>query len=326
MRAVVITEAGGPDVLRIRDVAVPEPREREILVRVAATAINRADLLQRRGGYPSPPGWPADVPGLEYAGTVEAVADGVEGFRTGDRVMGIVGGGSYAEYLTVDEREAMRVPDRLSLEQAAAVPEAFITAHDAIITQGSLSESETLLVHAVGSGVGTAAVQIAKAAGARSFGTSRSKWKLQRALELGLDVAIDTGTEDFAERIAGDTAARGADVILDLVGGDCLTGNVRCLAKHGRIIIVGLVAGSSGTLDMRALMSKRAMIRGTVLRSRAPAEKAAATRAFADYALPLIESGALRPVIDRVMKLEEVADAHRSIEAAENFGKIVLTI
>jgi putative PIG3 family NAD(P)H quinone oxidoreductase len=326
MRAVVITEAGGPDVLRIRDVAKPDPREREILVRVAATAINRADLLQRRGGYPSPPGWPADVPGLEYAGTVEAVAAGVERFRTGDRVMGIVGGGSYAEYLTVDEREAMRVPDRLSLEEAAAVPEAFITAHDAIITQASLSAGETLLVHAVGSGVGTAAVQIAKAAGARSFGTSRSRWKLDRARESGLDVAIDTGTEDFAERIAGDTSGHGADVILELVGGNYLTGNLQCLAKHGRIIIVGLVGGSTAPLDMRALMSKHAMIRGTLLRPRSSAEKAAATLAFADFALPLFESGALRPVIDRIMKLEDAADAHRSIEASENFGKIVLVV
>lgn len=326
MRAVVITEAGGPDVLRIRDVPKPVPRERELLVRVAATAINRADLLQRRGGYPSPPGWPADIPGLEYAGTVEDTGHGVESFRPGDRVMGLVGGGSYAEYVTVDEREVVRVPDRLGLEEAAAIPEAFITAHDAIITQAILARGETLLVHAVGSGVGTAAVQIAKAAGARTFGTSRSRWKLDRALESGLDVAIDVATEDFAKRVAGDTSAKGADVVLDLVGGDYLTGNLRCLAKHGRIIIVGLVAGSSATLDMRALMSKRAMIRGTVLRSRSPAEKAAVTQAFAGFALPLFENGALRPIIDRVLRLEDAADAHRSIEASESFGKIVLAV
>jgi putative PIG3 family NAD(P)H quinone oxidoreductase len=326
MRAVVITAAGGPEVLQLRDVPRPDPGERQILVAVAATAINRADLLQRRGGYPAPAGWPSSIPGLEYAGTVEAVGAGVTRFGPGDRVMGIVGGGSYAEYVAVDEREALLVPASLSLEQAAAVPEAFITAHDAIIVQAGLAAGESLLVHAVGSGVGTAAIQLAKAAGARTYGTSRSQWKLDRAREFGLDVAINTGTHDFAAVIEGDTAADGADVILDLVGGDYLSGNIRCVARHGRIIIVGLVAGATATLDMRALMTKRALIRGTVLRSRTPAEKAEVARAFATYALPMFETGALRPVVDRVLKLADAPEAHRLMEASDLYGKVVLAV
>jgi NADPH2:quinone reductase len=326
MRAVVMTGAGGPDVLQLTEVDRPSPGAGQLLVRVAATALNRADLLQRRGGHASPEGWPADIPGLEYAGTVEATGAGADRFSPGDRVMGLVGGGSYAEYVVVDQAEAMAVPDSLDLPEAAAVPEAFITAHDAIIVQAGLSAGETLLVHAVGSGVGTAATQIARAVGARSFGTSRSAWKLKATGEYGPDVAIDATTHDFADFVSGDTRGDGADVILDLVGGDYLEGNLRCLARHGRIIIVGLVAGSKATLDMRTLMRKRASIRGTVLRSRTGAEKAEATRAFAAFAAPLFERGAIRPVIDRVMKLEEVADAHRLMESSENLGKIVLTV
>jgi putative PIG3 family NAD(P)H quinone oxidoreductase len=326
MRAVVITAAGGPEVLQLREVPRPDPGERQILVAVAATAINRADLLQRRGGYPAPAGWPSSIPGLEYAGTVEAVGAGVTRFGPGDRVMGIVGGGSYAEYVAVDEREAIPVPASLDFEQAAAVPEAFITAHDAIIVQAGLAAGESLLIHAVGSGVGTAAIQLAKATGARTYGTSRSQWKLDRAREFGLDVAINTATHDFAAVIEGDTAADGANVILDLVGGDYLAGNIRCVARHGRIIIVGLVAGATATLDMRALMAKRALIRGTVLRSRTPAEKAEVIHAFAEYALPKFETGALRPVVDRVLKLADAAEAHRLIEASDIYGKVVLAV
>jgi putative PIG3 family NAD(P)H quinone oxidoreductase len=326
MRAVVITAAGGPEVLQLREVPRPDPGERQILVAVAATAVNRADLLQRRGGYPAPAGWPSSIPGLEYAGTVEAVGAGVTRFGPGDRVMGIVGGGSYAEYVAVDEREAIPVPASLDFEQAAAVPEAFITAHDATIVQAGLTAGESLLIHAVGSGVGTAAIQLAKATGARTYGTSRSQWKLDRAREFGLDVAINTATHDFAAVIEGDTAADGANVILDLVGGDYLAGNIRCVARHGRIIIVGLVAGATATLDMRALMAKRALIRGTVLRSRTPAEKAEVIHAFAEYALPKFETGALRPVVDRVLKLADAAEAHRLIEASDIYGKVVLAV
>lgn len=326
MRAAVITQAGGPEVLEVRDVPRPSPADGQILVRVAATALNRADLIQRRGGHPAPAGWPSDIPGLEYAGTVEAVAAGVDRFAPGDRVMGLVGGGAYAEYLAVHQAEVMPVPAALDLEQAAAVPEAFITAHDAILTQAGLSEGENLLVHAAGSGVGTAALQIAKAVGARTFGTARTGWKLDRAAEYGLDVAINVSDRDFVDVIEGDTAAHGADVILDLVGGDYLTGNLRCLARFGRIIIVGLVAGRSAQLDMRALMSKRGMIRGTMLRTRTASEKAEATSAFAEFGLPLLENGALRPVIDRVLSLEDVAEAHRVMEESDNFGKIVLRV
>jgi putative PIG3 family NAD(P)H quinone oxidoreductase len=326
VRAIVISHPGGPDVLELREVPRPEPGNDQILVRVAATAVNRADLSQRLGRYPPPPGWPEDIPGLEYAGTIEAVGTHVMLRSPGEHVMGLVGGGAYAEYITVNEDEAIPVPRSLALEKAAAVPEAFITAHDALLTQAALKPGETLLVHGAGSGVGTAATQIGHAIGARVLGTARSTWKLERAREYGLDVAIDSSRDNFADVVHRETGNRGADVILDLVGGDYLGPNVRALARHGRILIVGLVAGAKAELDMRALMSKRATIRGTVLRARSAREKAVVARAFAAFALPLLEAGHLRPVIDSIMPLEQAADAHRRAEANENFGKIVLTV
>ena len=324
MRAIVITKPGGPEVLQLQETEAPEPAAGQILVRVAATAINRADLLQRAGRYPAPHGWPADIPGLEYAGTVVSAGDGVTAFRPADRVMGLVGGGAYAEFVAVHQDEAMRVPATLTLQQAAAIPEAFITAHDALISQAGLSRNETVLIHAAGSGVGTAAVQIAKAVGATTIGTSRSAWKLDRAVDLGLDAAVLAGEQDFVAEVGRLTGGRGADVVLDLVGGDYLPGNIECLAVHGRIIIVGLVAGATAELDMRALMRKRASIRGTVLRSRLPAEKAEVTRAFATFALPHLESGRLRPIIDSTLPLEQAGAAHERMQEGSCFGKIVL--
>lgn len=326
MRAVLIREPGGPEVLTAGDVARPVPGEHDVLVRVAATAVNRADILQRRARYPAPPGWPADIPGLEYAGRVEQVGAAVTRWKPGDLVMGLVGGGAYAEYVTVHEAEAMRVPSTLDLVQAAAIPEAFITAHDALLTQARLAPGETLLVHGVGSGVGTAAIQTAKAAGARVVGTARSAWKLERAAALGLDHGIDVSREAFPDAVLALTDGRGVDVVLDLIGGDYLPGNVRVLATHGRIVLVGVVAGAKAELDMRALMSRRATIRGTVLRSRTPAEKAAATAAFDAFATPLFAQGRLQPVIHTVLPLEQAAEAHRLIESNAVFGKVVLRV
>ncbi len=325
MRAIVIARPGGPEVLELRDVPAPEPGLGRVRVRVAASGVNRADLLQRRGGYPAPPGWPPDIPGLEYAGTVDALGEGVAGWRVGDRVMGLVGGGGYAEQVLADAAEVLPVPDGLSLEAAAALPEAFITAHDALFTQLRLAAGETLLVHAIGSGVGTAALQLAKAAGARVLGTNRSEWKLERARELGLDGAIPTGARrDWVEAVLQATGGRGVDAILDLVGGDYLAGNTRVLAPRGRLIIVGLVAGRAAELDMDAVLSKRLAIFGTALRSRPPAEKAETTRAFARAALPLLADGRARPVLDRVYPAAQAAEAHRRMESGANFGKIVL--
>jgi NADPH:quinone reductase-like Zn-dependent oxidoreductase len=239
--------------------------------------------------------------------------------------MGLAGGGAYAEAIVVPAAVALPVPDGLSLEEAAALPEAGITAHDALITQCGLREGERVLIHAVGSGVGTTAVQIAAAVGARSIGTSRTAWKLDRARELGLDVAIDTKQKGFADGVLEATGGHGADVVLDLVGGPYLPESLAALAPLGRIVIVGLVAGAAGELDMRHLMRKRATLRGTMLRSRSPAEKVEATRAFGAFALPLIEAGRLRPVIDRTLPASEAAAAHAAMESSDTFGKIVLT-
>jgi NADPH:quinone reductase len=324
MRAIIIARPGGPEVLEVRDVPIPEPAAHEIRIRVHATAVNRADLLQRAGHYPAPPGVPADIPGLEYAGVVEAVGPAVTGWERGARVMGLVGGGSYAEYVVTHEDEALPVPDELDLTEAAAVPEAFITAHDALFTQMRLEPGEWLLIHAVGSGVGTAALQLAKQAGARTIGTQRTAWKLEKATSLGLDVALDPAAGDFADAVLEATGGRGVDGVLDLVGGPYLAGNLRGLAVRGRILLVGLVAGARHELDMRQLLSRRATIIGTVLRARSLEEKIAVSRAFARDVLPLLERRTVRPIVDEVLPLADAARAHETVAGNRNFGKVVL--
>jgi NADPH:quinone reductase len=326
MRAIIITRPGPPSVLEARDIATPTPAQGQILVRVHATAVNRADLLQRQSRYPAPPGSPQSVPGLEYAGTVEAASADVTRWQRGDRVMGLVGGGSYAEYIVTHEDEAVRIPDDMDFDSAAAVPEAFITAHDALFTQMRLQRGETLLVHAVGSGVGTAALQLAREAGARVIGTQRSRWKLDRAVALGLDVAIDASTDDFVAAALRETAGRGVDGVLDLVGGDYLGGDLEALAVRGRILLVGLVAGAKTQLDMRALLTKRATLIGTVLRARSLDEKIEVARAFDRAVLPLLAAGTIRPIIDDVLPLEAAARAHAVVGENRNFGKIVLRV
>jgi putative PIG3 family NAD(P)H quinone oxidoreductase len=326
MRAVTITRAGGPDVLVMSDVVAPVPGPDQVRVRVHATAVNRADLLQRAGMYPAPAGVPRDVPGLEYAGVVDAVGADARRWKAGDRVMGLVGGGAYAEYIVTHEDEAVRIPAALTFEQAAAIPEAFITAHDALFTRMQLQRDESLLIHAVGSGVGTAALQLAKAAGAYVLGTQRSAWKLERAMTLGLDTAIDVTSVDFVEVVARHTDGRGVHGILDLVGGDYLHGNLRALRELGRIIVVGLVAGARAELDMRLLLQRRATIVGTVLRARSLIEKIDAARAFERDVVPLIEAGIVKPIVDEVLPLEDAAHAHEIVEANSNYGKVVLTI
>ena len=324
MRAIRIAEPGGPDVLRMGEVPRPEPGPSEIRVRVRAAGVNRAEILQRRGLYPAPPGWPADVPGLEVAGEVEAVGERVTERAVGDRVMGLVGGGGYAEYVVVHEREAIRLPEPLSWEEAAAIPEVFVTAHDALFTRGRLSLGEWVLIHAVGSGVGTAALQLARAAGAKTLGTSRTEWKLDRARELGLELAIQAGAEDFADAVLDATGGRGADLILDLVGGGYLPRNLASLATLGRIVVVGLTAGAFAEIDLGVVLRKRITMVGTSLRSRPLEEKIAAVQAFARHALPLLADGRIQPVLDRSFPMEEAAEAHRRMEADQNFGKIVL--
>lgn len=324
MKAVVITEPGPPGVLRIRDVPDPEPGPGEIRVRVAATAVNRADLLQRQGQYPAPADWPDHIPGLEYAGEVDAVGPNVGVWEVGDRVMGLVGGGSYAERVVLSADEAVGIPRGLSYDQAAAIPEAFITAGDALGLRMGLQSGETLLVHAVGSGVGTAALQIARAWGARVIGTSRSPWKLERAKELGLAVAIDTSEGGFAPAVLAATARRGAPGILDLVGGPYLEEDLECVGTLGRIVLVGLTAGRTAQLDLGAVLRKRVTVVGTVLRSRPPVERAAAARSFEELVSPLLSRGTAVPVIHEVLPMTDVVRAHELLESNETFGKVVL--
>lgn len=323
MRAVVIREPGGPEVLEPRDLPLPEPGPGEVRVRVATSGLNRADLLQRRGRYPVPAGSPKDIPGLELAGTVDALGEGVGSWSVGDPVMGILGGGGYAEYAVSPAATLVPVPEGMSPATAGAIPEVFMTAFDAAFVQEGLVAGETLLVHAVGSGVGTAAVQLARRAGARVVGTSRTPEKLHRARGVGLDEAV-LADERWPERVLELTGGRGVDVILDLVGGPYLAGNQRVIAERGRHIVVGVPAGAEATLDLRGLMGRRASIRGTVLRARPLAEKEALARAFTRDVLPGFAAGELRPVIDRTFPAAEAAEAHRYMEENRNFGKILL--
>lgn len=327
MRAAVITKAGGPDVLEVREVPRPVPGDGEVLIRVRASALNRADLLQRRGHYPAPAGAPQDIPGLEIAGDVVARGPGAGRWSIGDRVFGIVGGGGNAEYTTTNENELAAIPDSLSWVEAAAVPEAYITAHDALVTQAAMRPGESVLIHAVGSGVGLAAVQLVRALGGRAFGTARTKDKIDRARSFGLDDGVVAGRETaaFVEPVKRWTDGRGVDVVIDLVGGDYIAADVAAAAPKGRIMLVGLLAGRSTTIDLGGVLRQRLTIRGTVLRSRPSHEKVEATRAFARDVVPLLASGKVKPLIDRIFPLAQIRDAHELLESNETFGKIVIS-
>src|SRR5688572_14648187 len=325
MRAAVITRPGGPEVLEIRDVDPPTVSTGDVLVRVFATGLNRADILQRRGGYAPPPGVPATIPGLEYAGQIVEQGDSVRGFSVGDRVYGITGGGAHAELLAVPASTVARVPTPLSWTDAGAIPEAFITAHDALVTQARLAPGDRVLIHAVGSGVGLAAIQVARFVGARAYGTSRTPDKIERARQYGLDDGAEVTDPAELAAHAASWAPEGFDVVLDLVGGAYTPASVALLAVRGRLMLVGLVAGASATMDLRRILSRRATIIGTMLRSRSVDEKAAVTASFAHDLEGGFESGTLSPVVDSVFPLDGIADAHRRMESNATFGKIVIT-
>jgi len=325
MRAVVLRSHGGPDVLQFEDVASPIIGEQDILVTVAATALNRADLLQRMGFYPNPfPSGP-EIPGLEFAGTVAAVGEKVTAWSIGDRVMGITSGGAYAEQLSIHERQAMAVPSGMSLHDAAGIPEVFITAWDALVVQGGLTSGRWAMVHAGASGVGTAAIQICKAIGARIVVTC-SGGKVEACRALGADVVVDYGTQDFVAEVATATAGAGVDVILDVIGGDYVERNIASLAVKGHIIQVGVMAGKPVPLNIGLLLGKRASITGTVLRARPLEEKIAISQRFASEMLPLFSTGQLKPVIDSVYAFADIASAHEYMASNGNVGKIVITV
>ena len=329
MRAIVITKPGGPEVLELRDVAMPEPAPGQVRVRIRACAVNRADLMQRMGMYPPPADAPQDIPGLEIAGEVDAVGAGVLELAKGDRVFGVVGGGAYAEAVVVHARTLARIPDALDFTQAAAVPEAFVTAYDAMVVQGGLTAGELVLVHAVGSGVGTAAVQIARAIGARSIGTARSESKLARARELGMNAGVVPGKgsegPEFAARVRELAGPRGVDLVLELVGGTYVPESLASLSEKGRLVLVGLLAGTRADVDLALVLRRRLHVFGTVLRARPLEEKILAAQLLDRRLAPLFASGALKPVIDRVLPLEKAAEAHASLAENEGFGKLVLT-
>jgi len=326
MKAVYIKEFGGAENLEIRDVEnPPKPTGKEILVNVRTSALNRADILQRQGFYPAPKNFPERILGLEFAGEVAETGEAVENFKTGDPVFGITAGGAQAEFLLTDESLLAKIPDSLNFIEAAAIPEAFITAHDAIFTQANLQKDETLLIHAVGSGVGLAALQLAKAKGIKVFGTSRAADKLEKCLEFGLDEAVLTKDElNFAEIIKEKTNNKCVDVVLDLVGAKYFAANLESLALQGRLVLVGLTGGRLAEFNLGIALTKRAKIIGTVLRSRSTKEKADATRAFIEEVLPLIAAGKIKPNLDKVFSIEHVKEAHEYLESNASFGKVVL--
>lgn len=326
MRAAVITHPGPPEVLEVREVARPTPGAAELLIRVVTSSLNRADILQREGRYPPPPGAPVDIPGIEFAGEVAGFGASVRGWSEGDRAFGIVAGGAHAEFLVVHADAAARLPPSLSWTDAGAAPEAYLTAYDAMVTQAQLVPGERVLIHAVGSGVGLAAVQLARALGAIPYGTSRTVDKIERSRAHGLEDGVVLGNDvgALAGAVAGWSGGEGMNVVLDLVGGPYVAPSVAALALKGRLMLIGTVAGRSAELDLGRMLHKRLTVRGTVLRARSLDEKIAATRTFAREVVPLLERGILRPAIDTRFPLAEVVAAHRRLESNDTFGKVVL--
>lgn len=326
MKAVFIKQFGGPENLEIREVPdPPKPNDSQVLVQVAAAGLNRADLLQCRGLYPPPTGYSPHIPGLEFAGEIIEKGSRVSSFEISDRVFGIAAGETQAEQIMIEASHVALVPDDLSLFDAAGIPEAFVTAYDAVFTQGALADGESLLIHAVGSGVGLAALQLAKARGCKVYGTSRTAAKLDRCREFGLDEGIATGNDGkFADRVLELTRGRGVDVVLDLVGGSYFEENLKSLSVKGRLMLVGLTGGSISQFDLGIALRKRLKITGTVLRARSIEEKAAAIGEFAKNVVPLLANKTIRPNIDRVFDMTSVREAYEYLGSNESFGKVVL--
>ncbi|MEW1911184.1 NAD(P)H-quinone oxidoreductase [Kitasatospora sp. NPDC085895] len=325
MRAITIPQPGGPEVLTWAEVPDPEPAEGEVLIEVAATAVNRADLLQRQGFYDPPPG-SSRYPGLECAGRIAALGAGVAGWAVGDEVCALLTGGGYAERVAVPVGQLLPVPKGLSATEAAALPEVACTVWSNVFMVAHLRPGETVLVHGGASGIGTMAIQLAKAVGARVAVTAGSAEKLARCAELGADLGIDYREEDFTAAVREFTGGAGADVILDIMGAKYLQRNVDALAVNGRLVIIGLQGGVKAELDLNTLLRKRAAVAATNLRGRPVAEKAAIVAAVREHVWPLVESGVVRPVVDRVLPVEEAAAAHRSVERSEHVGKVVLRL
>lgn len=321
MKAVVITQPGGPEVLQLQERPQPGPEDKQVRVEVRVAGLNRADLLQRRGQYPAPPGVPTDIPGLEIMGVVDAVGPNATLWKRGQRVFGIIGGGGYAEYVITHEQLLAAVPENLSDLEAGAVPEAFMTAHDAL-TQAEFAAGERVLIHAAGSGVATAAIQLVRAGGGTCYGTARSPDKLRRAQELGLNAALPL--PEFLPALREATGGAGVNIVLDFVGAPYLAQNLEALAPRGRLVQIGTLAGAKCEIDLRLVMTKRLRLIGTVLRNRSLEEKTLVTRRFSEQVVPLLARGVVRPIVDRVFALEEAASAHAFLESNASFGKVLL--
>ncbi len=325
MKAIVVAEPGGPEQLELREVPAPSPGDNEVLIDVKATALNRADLLQRRGLYPPPKG-ASDILGLECAGVVRELGKGASAVKPGDRVMALLPGGGYAEQVAVPDRMAIPIPDNLSFEEAAAIPEAFLTAREALFTLGQLEPSGTVLIHAAAGGVGSAAVQLARQHGARVIGTTGSAGKAQRVSELGAHVTVNYKSEDFAEVVSRETQGKGVALILDFVGGAYWDKHAACLATAGRVVVIGVMGGATANVNLALLLMKRQQILGLVMRSRPVSDKIVITQRFIRESLHLFAEQRLLPVIDSVVPLAEAAKAHERMEANANVGKIVLSV
>ncbi|MCM3556280.1 NAD(P)H-quinone oxidoreductase [Janibacter melonis] len=323
MRAIEITEPGEPDVLQVTEVERPAAGPGQVVIDVAAAGVNRADLFQRKGAYPPPPG-ASPLPGLEVSGTVAEIGEGVEGLAVGDEVCALLDGGGYAEAVAVAATQVLPVPAGVSLVDAAGLPEVVCTVWSNVFMTAVLQPGETLLIHGGSSGIGTTAIQLAKAAGARVAVTAGSQAKLDACRELGADILISYKDEDFVERLKEETDGHGADVLLDNIGAKYLARNIDALATNGRLVNIGLMGGAKAELDLRALVKKRAAVIATSLRARPAAEKAAIVAAVREHVWPLIEDGVFRPVIQGTHPLERAADAHRELEESQHIGKVLL--
>jgi NADPH:quinone reductase len=325
MTAIAIKSPGDPEVLVPEERPVPAPGPSEILVRVRAAGVNRPDVMQRKGQYPPPPGAP-DIPGLEIAGEVVAAGDKVRRWNIGDKVCALVSGGGYAEYCLTDETTALPVPKGYSFLEAAALPETFMTVWHNVFERGALKSGETLLIHGGSSGIGTTAIMLAKQFGAKVIVTAGSPEKCEACRKLGADVAIDYGKEDFVAAAKQATGGKGADLILDMIGGDYVDRNFEAAAVEGRIVQIATQKGPKVTIDLRRLMLKRLTHTGSTLRARPVADKAAIARALQEQVWPLLESGKVRPVIDSTYPLAQAAEAHARMETSLHIGKIMLEV
>ena len=326
MRAAIITELGGPEVIRVQETEDPIAGPDEVLVEVKASALNRVDLMQRQGGYTAPQGVRSDVPGQEFAGVVTSVGERVNGLTPGEKVFGLLAGGGNADRVVTHELMAIPMPPNLEFAQAAAIPHVFITAYDALFNICDLKMGESVLIHAIGSGVGTAAIQLAHQAGAYVFGTAGSDDKLARAAKLGLDVGINYKDKDFAQVVEERTGGAGVNVVFDMVGGPYWERNLASLSLKGRMVLFGLIGGNKVEADLGNFFPKRLQVHGTVSGRRPMEEKIELTHQFKRHVLPLIVDGRIQPVIDRTFPLEKVTEAHEYMESNANFGKIILTM